>query len=354
MFDSFISLGWYCGTASAMSRHGLRKMSSPFDWCFSDLYGVIHFLETDFDDFMAEENIQVLCDRPKEIKDIKWGIHFNHEIKENYENERVEIVEKYARRIKKLKEEFSRRTVCFIRAVRNQDEIKWIVNNARYIETVIKKNKGNNIIFLIPHYMSVPSEFPFDKYILQLNVYQGNCRTAMRDMFDSVQEFVEYCKENYPANELANNKIFDLEKECRFWRNRAGFLVEKNAVKQIDGAYKSLQTAESRFQRLLSVVKYEYNNRVFPDKIIIYGAGDIGKLFCDKIREHTQVECFIDKAPCQNEYDGIKIYKPECYLPQDDVVVVVIPTYDFEKIKEQLKSIWNENISIIAIEEFLM
>ncbi len=91
MFDSFISLGWYCGTASAMSRHGLRKMSSPFDWSFSELYGVMHFLESDFNDFMLKDNIEVINNRPKEIKDIKWGIYFNHDVKEDYEKNVIRL-----------------------------------------------------------------------------------------------------------------------------------------------------------------------------------------------------------------------------------------------------------------------
>lgn len=34
MFDSFISLGFFCGTAASMSGHGLRSFSGPFDWIF--------------------------------------------------------------------------------------------------------------------------------------------------------------------------------------------------------------------------------------------------------------------------------------------------------------------------------
>lgn len=96
-----------------MSRHGLRKMSSPFDWCFSGLYGVMHFLESDFNDFMSKDNIKVLNNRPKEIKDVKWGIHFNHDVKEDYEKERDAIVEKYSRRIKNLNKEIRTGKVCF-------------------------------------------------------------------------------------------------------------------------------------------------------------------------------------------------------------------------------------------------
>lgn len=355
MFDSFVSLGWFCGTASAMSRYGLRKMSSPFDWCFSELYGVIHFLESDFNDFMSKDNIKVLEERPGEIKDVKWEIHFTHDIKEDYEKERDTIVEKYSRRIENLKEEIKRGSVCFVRAVHSQDEIKYIVNNAEYIQMVIKKyNECNEIIFLIPYYMVVPTVFPFKKYILKINIYQGNCRTALRDMFDTNQDFIEYCQNNYAPDKLAYNKVFDLEKECRFWRNRAGFTVEKNAVKKIDNAYKNIQINESRFQRLLMIARCDFSKLDIPNKIIIYGAGDIGKFFYDKIYEYTQVLCFLDKAPFEEQYKSIPIIKPNEYIPQNDITVIVIPTYDFKEIKEFLQTIWNIKISIIGIEEFLI
>ena len=53
MYNSFISLGWFCGVASSMSKYGLRSFSSPFDWYFSDFKSVLHFIETDFIDFLA-------------------------------------------------------------------------------------------------------------------------------------------------------------------------------------------------------------------------------------------------------------------------------------------------------------
>ena len=53
MYEHIVSLGWYCGVAASMSRYGFREMSGPFDWMFSDFEGVLHFLETSFEDFLG-------------------------------------------------------------------------------------------------------------------------------------------------------------------------------------------------------------------------------------------------------------------------------------------------------------
>ena len=57
MFEKFISLGWYCGTAAAMSKLGIRSFSGPFDWYQSDFSGVLNCLDNDFDDFLEKKNL---------------------------------------------------------------------------------------------------------------------------------------------------------------------------------------------------------------------------------------------------------------------------------------------------------
>ncbi len=39
IFKSYISLGWYCGTAASMEKHGLRSFAYPFDWVSSLDFG---------------------------------------------------------------------------------------------------------------------------------------------------------------------------------------------------------------------------------------------------------------------------------------------------------------------------
>lgn len=73
MFKAFISLGAACMTAASMEKYGLRDGSYPFDWVVSQLYGVFHFLENDFEDFLCREN---LSEDGKRFYDGKWRIHF--------------------------------------------------------------------------------------------------------------------------------------------------------------------------------------------------------------------------------------------------------------------------------------
>ena len=67
MFDLFVSLGWYCAMASSLQSHGLREISGPFDWCQTHLEGVIHFLETEFEDFFARENCEFVTRKDDKV-----------------------------------------------------------------------------------------------------------------------------------------------------------------------------------------------------------------------------------------------------------------------------------------------
>jgi len=121
MFQQFISLGFFCGIAASLSRYGLRSFSGPFDWCFSDFYGVIHFLETDFSDFLNMDNLEIVEEKPNEFKDIKYGLHYNHDVKNNFETEYEAIRQKYLHRIEVFLKASSE-GVCFVRAVQDEEE----------------------------------------------------------------------------------------------------------------------------------------------------------------------------------------------------------------------------------------
>merc|ERR1740122_536840 len=49
----FVSLGNFCGVARALQALDVKKYSYPFDWVRSPTFGVIHCLETDFEDFLT-------------------------------------------------------------------------------------------------------------------------------------------------------------------------------------------------------------------------------------------------------------------------------------------------------------
>lgn len=61
-YENCISLGWFCGCASSLSKLGLRSASGPFDWYFSDLWAVLEQIENAFKDFMRRENLKKSTD----------------------------------------------------------------------------------------------------------------------------------------------------------------------------------------------------------------------------------------------------------------------------------------------------
>ncbi len=45
--------------AGSLAKHGFRSGAGPCDWCESDLKGVLHFMDTDFSDFLSKERFFV-------------------------------------------------------------------------------------------------------------------------------------------------------------------------------------------------------------------------------------------------------------------------------------------------------
>jgi len=75
----FISLGNFCGIARALQALGLKKRSYPFDWVRSPLDGIIHCLETDFEDFLTFTTVRT--DEAYGLKIFQgshWGGSFWH------------------------------------------------------------------------------------------------------------------------------------------------------------------------------------------------------------------------------------------------------------------------------------
>lgn len=65
-YDFVCGIGHYCGTATYLKRHFLRRASGPFDWIGESPAGLLKSAEliaTDFRDFMLRDNL-VLLDHP--------------------------------------------------------------------------------------------------------------------------------------------------------------------------------------------------------------------------------------------------------------------------------------------------
>ncbi len=208
LYANCISLGWFCGVATSMSRYGLRHRSGPFDWYYSDFESVLKLIETDFYEFMEKKNLFVDANEPWIFHDKKFGFLCNHDIQHDFETEYEEIHKKYMHRAECFMQDIKQPT-CFIRAVRTEKEISFIEENSKYIYEIIKKyNADNEVVFLI---LNTMKELPEDFLWFRLDMKQYSAKVyEMRTMFDTSIKFSEYCKHNIlPENLIKKNKEFD-------------------------------------------------------------------------------------------------------------------------------------------------
>lgn len=256
-YENCISLGWFCGVASSMSRYGLRSHSGPFDWYFSDLESVLNLMETDFSDFMKRDNLFVNDDSPLVFRDRHYGFVCNHDIEYDFETEYEKIYQKYIRRAEWFMQAIKKPT-CFIRALRSEQEVLYIEENRQYIYDVVKKdNADNEIIFLLLNTMKeLPDDFLW--FRLGIGQYIGK-EYEMRTMFDTSEEFSKYSRHYiFPENIMEENKKFD--------RKSLRMTVKVSMIITHLDDYD-----------VASVLRDYYPN--IDEGIYLFGAGNFGELF---------------------------------------------------------------------------
>lgn len=313
MFDSFISLGYSCHTSASMAKYGLRAFSGPFDWLITENFPeVLHFLETDFADFLQQNRMIPYSKRPKEFQDQKSGFVFLHEEKD-YRSGFEDLEKKYARRIQKFIQTSHQKT-CFLRSVAEQRELDYVKEHATYVRQVVQKNNlKNEIVFLTRKGLRIPGNFPFHSYQIE-GVFDGSQRYLLRGWFDENPEFVEFCVQNYSKNALVKNLIFDAKEEFR-----------------------EQQNVEKRFQTIFALCDHDFSRDKLPPEVIIYGAGRIGKELYKKIKPFTKVRCFVDRNEYGLEFQGIPICALDDRIFDEKAVMIVSTTYDFEKIEASVR-----------------
>jgi len=180
LFDNYISLGYYCGVAASMSKIGVRSVSGPFDWYISSEFkGVMNCLENDFAEFLIKDNIEVTC-AGMALVDTKYSFHLGHEIKVSFEEEYKSIYAKYMRRINRFREQIRQKT-CFIRAVYNVDELRYIQENQQYINDIIKRsNEDNEIVYVINKNIFSNETIPCLFYLI--GTYEARNRIELRGL----------------------------------------------------------------------------------------------------------------------------------------------------------------------------
>jgi len=329
MYREVISLGWFCGTASSMSRYGYRSSSTPFDWVYSELKGILKLIDEDFEGFMSKDNIKFVDGKPKEFIDTKYGMHFIHEIKNNFENEYEIILNRYKKRIQNFRA-ISTKGVVYLRAVRNQDELNYLTQHQQYIRQVVTKyNSNNQIIYLLPEYLVLEPNIELNYFNLKSS-YDGSSIEALRGMFNKNQEIIEYL--DNIINPIARNEnlLFDVKKEN-----------------------KRLQTRADKFLLLEKLINADISSERLPSRIAIYGLGVIGRYFYHVIKDLVEVVCFIDSNTETRVYDNIKVCSRN-ELIDPDVVIVVTPTQYYNEISSYyLNEMKLEPSNIISIENLI-
>jgi len=161
MFDYYISLGSMCPIASSMSKYGLRSFSGVFDWLITpDLNWVLHYIETDFQDFLLQGNLERYDEDPLPFRDKQSGIKFMHDT-ENFEKEYERLKEKYEQRISRFLDK-SKSKICYLRSMQSEDDYEYISDNSAYIKWAIKKNNPDSeIVFLCNNTLLIKDDFEF-------------------------------------------------------------------------------------------------------------------------------------------------------------------------------------------------
>ncbi|MBE5812501.1 MAG: hypothetical protein E7314_02450 [Clostridiales bacterium] len=275
-YENCISLGWFCGTASAMSTLGLRCFSGPFDWCHSNLDSILKIIETDFTDFMLKDNLKIVPDQHNYLIDTKYEFYYYHDIKSNLETEYQAIYDKYNRRITKFIEA-SKKTTCFFRAVRSNEEIEYIKENKEYIFNTIRKNNSNNeIVFLLLQDMP---DLPNDITWFKLNIKNYTPKLyEMTTLFNNSPKLLEFCNSN---------------------------LLTKEKIDENKKYISPFQTATAQIQHLLDKNHDQIELSLlhcFPNiknaGLYIWGAGTYGKLMLNyMLNRGMSPKAIIDNNP---------------------------------------------------------
>lgn len=330
MFEYFVSLGNACQVASSMSKYGLRSFSGPFDWLVTnDFAWVLHYMETDFRDFLLSENLERYDENPNHFCDKQSKVLFIHE-RDNFEKEYNRLKAKYDRRINRFIEK-RKHKVCYLRFITGQEELVYIENNENDIEAVIRKyNRDSEIIFLYNADLQMRDGFEITNHCYKIPwIFNGASHFTLRACFDHADDFLFFCGKNYSAANLLKNLSVDLEKE-----------------------EPSRQLTERRYKTLTTLLAHDFSRDMKADKVIIYGAGAIGKALYEKIQNDVLVECFVDQQKAGYKIGDIKVISIDELRYIDKAKVIVSATYDFDNIKKKLNDFFRDE-DIISLDEIL-
>lgn len=291
-YENCVSLGWYCGTASSLSKLGLRSRSGPFDWLESSLWGVIAQIENGFVDFMSKDNIEIVDNSGKIFEDAKYDFHCNHDVKNNFDEEYSKIHERYMRRAVSFLEMIKQPTI-FYRCIKDDDEVKFINSNWRRIDELLKSYNSNNQIIYICHSRINGLVSTIKVFNLKVNQYIGKTY-EMRHLFDTCMELVEFSESLISIEQMQKNINYDNITNAQI---ATAAYVCKCVDENIDGIEKSILSA-------LGVTA--------ETGIYLWGAGNLGITLAQYLyNKGVVVKGIIDKEQYGQTIENCKIISPE-------------------------------------------
>lgn len=318
-YNNCFSLGCACSTASSLSKLGLRSVSGPFDWIESDFSSVMEQLANGFTDFMKKENLEVIVDTsPIQFKDKKYNFRFPHEIKRCFEAEYGDIYDKYIRRIERFLE-YIKMPTCFFRMVRTEDEIGYIIHHSDYIEDTLKKYNDKNVIVyvLVNNIGSLPHNLRwFDAMEHVVSSYD------YRNVFDTSEELLEFCKTLLTSEQIELNKKFDSQKN-----------KQRTAIDAVD--YYLRNDINGLDAKVLKMFHLNDN-----DSFYLFGGGNYGILLYHYLMKRgIRIKAIIDNDRVGKKFpNDILVISPDDVEPNSKVLISIINEASCLDIREQIKN----------------
>ena len=332
IYSSCVSLGWFCGTASSLSRLGLRSESGPFDWYFSDYSSVLRLIDNGFLDFMNKGNLKVDTNNPHVFEDVKYHFTCNHDIKTDFEKEYEDIHKKYQKRANRFIKRIKEPTV-FFRCICDNNEVQYINENWKYAENVVKKYNSQNCIVYVLRSGLENLTIEVKSYILKTHVYIGK-PYEMSYLFNESEELVRYCKGLLSDEVIFQNVEFykknNAQSVCADFMN--SIYLEPN----LDGA------------DALILNKFKnFNNQSF----YIWGAGKYGTSLCNYFTQRNiGVKAVIDNVKRGITEDGINIIGPNEIEKDAFIFIAIVDKRANEDIKQQILNL-DRRISFLSFED---
>ena len=325
-----VSLGWFCGCASALSKLGLRSTSGPFDWYFSSYKSVLSIIENNFYDFMVADNLELSLEHAKTFIDKKYGFHCNHDIQESFESEIEMICGKYKKRAERFIR-FIKEPTLFVRVVRDEEEVEYINENYLYADNLVKRyNSENDIIYVARKGLDLLCK-NVKCFTLDVDAYIGKT-FEMRHLFDNSEILVDYLLNSVSDECRKDNLVFDrktnkqkataayINKYCEENHDGIdGILLQAFNINKHDGIYiwgagkygkMLVQYLINRGMNIIGIIDnaISYESYVSGVSVNSFDSGkDYERIFIAVANEKANMD--ISQQICGSKYNNIKILR---------------------------------------------